>query len=608
MSLERFLQLLSPGDPVRAGTINRPLRTNDQNIKYVWDVLQAAAVGSTVYARRQTVEAEVQVGMAVYLDPTTQRFTRALAVAAVDATTGVVYTAPSAQVWGVVTAKLNATLADVLLYGLDDVDLSQATADGAPAAGTYYLSGAAPGKLTRQQPPVSVPVLRRIPDGRVFVQPQFVDYLDRHTHYRFDLACRPAGITAPPAENALHVVTAPDSAVRGWLPADHSLFAGKAPPGAVFGYNLAAHPALQAVWPPTAAATAELAWNKGLSADVGFTGVPLGTGGLAVLDVNGIWWMSNCYGDVPWPLWFESGSSDSYSDSVGAECPRRLDMALQLYFSRVNFATDASVVLSLRSDDARLRVRCYGDPTREAATGHLVLDLDLNLVVTDDEPGYLALKSFDPDTAEFKRGPVAEGLWAASGNVNLAGSATSTRTIGGSPRTVHHGVVAVSVDPADTKELDVQLVRLDGVEEAYVGAPPLMYLEFAAGDERAYRGKINVPGDLAITAPELKLRFTLLGRAVGTLPQLTFSARIVPRPADGLDTPLDLPEDVDEFAVTCVTTAVLTDTNQYVEAESEPFAVAAGDTVFFNVSRGDADGYAGDMGVLRQAGVVVAGS
>lgn len=608
MAFETLLRLIGDRTPVRAGAVNQPLRQIDQNIKYVWDVLQAAAVGSTVYARRQTVDETVKVGMAVYLDTTTQRFAAALAVAEADEVNGVVTTAASAQVWGVVANKINATLADILLFGVDEIDLTEATADGAPAAGVYYLSGWTPGKLTRQKPPVSVAVLRRTTDGKVFVQPQFVDFLDRHTHYKFRLTCRAAGTTAPPTAGQRHSVTDGDDTLAGWLPADHPSFEGKAPAGAVFGYNLEAHTGLRSVWPPVPVGNAHLEWNKALTTDVGATGVPLGTGGLAVLDRNGIWWMSDCYGDVPWPLDFDSAVSTSYSDSVGSECPRHAEMELTLYFTKVNFATDSAVVLSLHSNDARLKVHCYGDPDNPASTGHLQIDLDLNLVVTEGAEGHLALKTFDPATAAFTRGPVTEGLYALSANVNLSGSATATRTIDDVERTLHQGLVAVSVDPADTKELDVQLVRLDGAEEAYYGEPPVMYLEFVAGDEREYRGQVNIPFDLAIASPQLKLRFVILGRAAGTLPQLEFSGRIAVRPADGLDTPLDLPLDVDEFTITCVTIATLTDTNQYVEAESEAFDVAPGDTVYFTVRRAASDGYAGALGVLRQAGVVISGA
>lgn len=603
-SFDQFVRLLADGDPVRAGTVNRPLRQIDQNAKYLWDVLQAAGTGSTVYARRQTLEAEAAVGMAVYLNAATQRFERALAAVEVDNTTGAVVTAASAQVWGVVAEKINATLADVLLYGVAKVDLSAAVS-GPLVAGTYYLSSGSPGRLVAQRPPVGGPVLRRTPDGRVFVAPQFVDFVDRHVHYQFPLACRPAGGTHPPEPGDRHEITDPDGSARGWLPADDAAFGGKAPFWAEFGYNLAADPALAASWPPVPVGNAVLEWDKGLDPDVGMTRVP---GGLVVLNSDGIWWLSSCYGDVPWPAGLDTYASASVSESASESspqnCPRPTTMSMVLSFTRVNFATDSSVVLSLRSGDARVKIRCHGDPTKEAATGHLDLTLDLNLVTAEGVAGFQVLKGFDPETSEFSRGPATEGVYALSSNVSLAGSASSTRTVDGVARTVYQGLVGITVDPADTKELDVQLVRLDGAEEAWLGTPPVMYLEFLNGDEREYRGKIHVPYDLAIPDPVLSLRFQILGRAVGTLPQLTFSGRIVPRP----DGPTALPSDGDEFSVNCVTNVALAAANRYVEASSDPFSVAAGDTVYFTVRRSASDGYAGAVGVLRHSGVVTSGT
>lgn len=607
MSFDTFLSLIKDNDPVKAGLVNAPMRQIDQNTRYLWDVLQAAAIGSTVYARQQTVESTTKIGMAVYFDSSSQMFKRGLALADIDNTTGTITTAASSQVWGIVATKTNETLADILLFGMTKIDLSQALVD-APVAGTYYLSGVTPGYLTIQKPPVSVAVLRRTTDGTVFVQPQFIDFLDRHTHYAYDLVCQPAGTTAPPTSNARHVITNPNPLLAGWLPANHSSFNGLAPRGAVFGYNLAAHQALKATWPPVPVTNAALEWNKALSADVGFTGVPLGAAGLCILDRNGIWWLSDCYGDVPWPVDFDSTVSVGYSDSAGAECPRHIDMGMKLLFTRINFATDAAMVLSLRSTSNRIKVQCAGDATKNATTGHLEISLDLNLVVADNAPGYLAIKDFDPIATSFKRGPVASGVYSLSNNVTVAGDAETVEEVAGHTRTIQHGRIGISVDPADTKELDVELVRLDGAEEAYYGNPPIMYLEFVPNDYRQYRGKITIPYDLAVPSPLLKLRFHVLGRAAGTLPQLVFSGRRIPRPTDGLASPLVLPNDTAEFVIACPTVVAFASPNMYVEAESVPFPVTPGDTVFFTVLRRATDSYAGNVGILKQSGVVIKGT
>jgi len=606
MSFERFLTLVQERDRVKAGTVNKPLRTTDQNVRYLWDVLQAAGIGSTVYLHRQTVEPEVHKGMAVWLNPDTTRFERCLAFADVDGATGVVYTANSAQVWGVVTEKINATLAEILLFGVVDLNLSEAVADSDDLGpGVYYLSSSQPGKLTRQKPPVSVAVLRATTDGKVFVMPQFVDFLDRHTHYRFSLTCAPAGDTTPPAPGGTHAITSPNVLTQGWLPAGHSSFNGKAPPGAVFGYNLEAHTALKNLWPPQPFNNAYLEFDRGEDSALGFIGVPLGSNGLCVADRYGIWWMSNCYGDVPWPTALDTETSDSYSDSSDVECPRHLQMAMQLWFTKINFATDLTSVLSLHSGDNRIRVRCYGKPDQVASTGHLELFLNLNLVVKDDQPGYLAFKDFDPEKAEFKRGPVVEGFYKLSNNVTLVGTKVGEREIGDTTYDLYQGLVGIAVAPEETLELPVQLVRLKGVEEDFF--QDLMYLAFRPAVQEEYRAKLVVPSDLAIPNPQMKIRMAIMGRAAGTLPVLTVTARRAARPEDGLGTPLSLPLTGAEFSVTIDTQGVLTLANQYVEAESEPFDVAPGDTVFFTVRRLATDGYGADVGILRQSGILLSG-
>lgn len=602
MSLESFLQLIREGEPVTPGTANRPMREMDQNVRYIWEVLQAAAIGSTVYARRVTIEADAKKGMAVYFNTKRKQFERGLAQLDTTPASGVLQTADTAQIWGVIATKHNATLADILLYGYDDIDISEATA-GEVSAGVYYLSGSTAGRLTKQRPPVSVPVLRADGQGKVFVVPQFVDFLDRHMHYKFPLTCRPAGDHTPPSPGDRHAIENADDELPGWLPADHSVFAGKAPAGAAFGYNFDAHPQLKNAWPPLPTTQAYIEWDKALDKDVGFTGVPLGSDGLCVINRDGIWWMSDCYGDVPWPADYDSTGSESYSDSSDVECPRHLQMAMMLWFTKVQFATDVTVVRSLRSKDARVKVRCIdGSP---ATAGDLEVLLDLNLTVANDAKGYHAIKEFDATKNEFKRGPIVEAVYARSNNVSLSGNETEVREVGGIERTLYKGVIGVEVAPSDSRELDVQLIRLDSVEEQFY--QDTTYLGFAASQQSEIRCKIHIPSDTELVNPQLSLRFRILGRGIGTLPALTVTARRCPRPTSGLDVPVALPTSGSEFAVTIDTTTTLVSSNTYVEAESDPFEVEAGDVVFFTVKRLASDGYASEVGILQQVGILTAG-
>jgi hypothetical protein len=45
--------------------------------------------------------------------------------------------------------------------------------------------------------------------------------------------------------------------------------------------------------------------------------LPMGLGGLVYIDINGIWWMSDCYNDVPW-AYQSLGSSSSLSAASGS--------------------------------------------------------------------------------------------------------------------------------------------------------------------------------------------------------------------------------------------------------------------------------------------------
>ena len=271
MSLERFIKFIKAGEPVAPGTPNRPLRQLDQNIQYLKDIIDAAHLGSTVYAREQTVESTIEVGMPVYWNTSNGRFEAAIAKTETDPTTGYVRSSPASEVWGIIALKHEAKNADILLFGYAPIDIKAATgSSGVVPAGTYYLSGVNAGKLILQKPAITAPVLRADGSGNVFVNPSFVDFLDNHQHFKFDLTMFPAGNTSPPYVGfqtggympdrsgspapvynpVIHRITSADSSLKGWLPADDAIFDGNAPDGAFFGYNLSAEPQLDNLFPP----------------------------------------------------------------------------------------------------------------------------------------------------------------------------------------------------------------------------------------------------------------------------------------------------------------------------------------------------------------------
>jgi hypothetical protein len=695
VSLERFIQFIQQGEPVSPGTPNRPMRQLDQNIKYLWDVIQAAGLGSTVWAREQTIEPDAKIGMPVYYNPTTQRFERALANVETDGTTGEILTAQSSQVWGIIGIKHNATLADLLLYGYDDIDVSEALGDpgGEVPAGLYHLSNQTAGFLTTTKPPVSVPVLRADGNGNVFVNPTFMDFLDSHRHYRFELDMSPAGDTTQPVIGDPHVITNPDSTLSGWLPADDAIFEGNAPEGAKFGYNLSMAGLLNDLWPPLPVTSTtidllrpsfyeamkqahlEYMWDvpqvtngSPQSIAIALEGAQVGdsvvitpdvtagdvfyeghvdtagsvtiraikAGGgsttpgmtnlqvvcikdpdnwrevklagtpfddILVIDRYGIWWMSDCFDECPWPTNLETNPDASVSESVGAtpDCPRPTpDIACVLWFTKVNFSTEATVVTSLRSVDDRVKILCR-DTTKPGTTGDLDIDLDLQLTLGDDDRrGYLVFKELDGD--KIHRGPVTEGVYATSSNVLLT-SQFQTYLIPGDPTSavVHHGLTGLGVLTEPTRELSSQLVRLDGVTEEF---DPVLYLGFPDDVQTSFIVKFEVPADAPANS-SFAYRTRLLGRAAGTLPPLTVEYNIASRPPAGLDTPVLVTSSW--TALTCDTTGVLAAADESVEAESDAFAAAPGDIVYVRVTRDPedlADEYAGEVGIMQQVGVL----
>jgi hypothetical protein len=120
----------------------------------------------------------------------------------------------------------------------------------------------------------------------------------------------------------------------------------------------------------------------------------------------------------------------------------------------------------------------------------------------------------------------------------------------------------------------------------------------------SYVVKFEVTSD-APASSTFAFRPRILGRAAGTLPQLTASYYTAGRPVDGLNTPLDITQSY--VALTMDTVATLTSANQAVEATSDSFSVNPGDIVYVKLERTPedvSDAYAGELGIMQQVGVL----
>lgn len=591
------------GEPVSPGVTNRPIDTLWQHVQDLRNSIASMEAGAAIYSRNQKLSASTSVGQPVFYKLSEQEFQPAFATLTTDPVTGYPVVPDESIVAGVVAVKHTATSGDVLRFGSADLDITAALESGSPEPGFYYLSASGAGKLVRQKSPVSSFVLTVEGSGRVFVSPERSDFLSDHTHYEFDLVAAPAGNTSPPVEGEPHTIADPDPEVSGWLPSDHASFGGKAPVGAKFGYNLAAHTQLKNLWPPLPVKSAVVVMQRNSVHDSATT--PLSNGqqlfsDTVVCDVNGIWWMTDCYDRAPWPTAFDNinSASASLSDSL-SENPCDLESratTLRLYFARVAFATDNAAVTRLQSADPRLKVICSstGNP---ASAGSLLLDLDMGFSNgATNTTGDTVIKEYDPETGVLNYGPVTESIYSNSDNLII--SSTRQFLVGG--KTHHQGRIGLSVVNSGSRELNGQLVRLDGVTEASF---PVLYLGFPNTRETSFVVKYDVPSDIPDSS-NLRLRLRVLGRAAGTLPNLVLDYYKTQRPSNGLLSPVTVTQSYDNVGLVSSATVAA---NQAVEALSDAVVVNPGDILYFRLLRDPSlgsDNYTGEVGIMQQVAVV----
>jgi len=604
---------VGPGEPVDAGVVSRPDRGLEQRTEYLRQRLDAAELGRALFDLNATVASNVLEGEPVFWNAETQRYERARAAVETEPATGLLVVQPSSDCVGLVYRKKAANLADIVLYGIVRLPALSNAIRGPIAPGKYYVSADEAGKLTQQKPPITVLAcqVQGVKDNCddnpwVIVIPQVRDFLEDHIHYRFELVTTAAGVDT--VVDGKHEISSPDASARGWLPATHPVFSGRAPAGAKFGYNLTADAGISRVWPPTPIQAVAMLWDKGENL-AGAQEIPLGATGAAICDVNGIWWMSDCVGDVPWT---RDLSSIESSGSSAAPCPREDKMRVIVVYLRMLFGNDRSVVTSLAPGDGSpiTVTNCDGLP---AKTGDLTLGLALEFLIDPEEAlGPLVFKEL-VDGFKFKRGYVTEGLRKGEGPIALSSTRTRLLTAGektalglpGSDNSqLHQGVVTVSYDDQLVeRELSPQIIRLsDTVERLYKDIP---YLGFPAAQASLVRVRLNVPAANLGEVLQMQIRVQLFGRAstanANVLPNMYMSKRRLPRPISG-GVPLAAVDDPEILFNPSTLGAVNGDTA--VEITSEPFTVQEGDTVLITLRREADDGYPAEIGMLRMTGVI----
>jgi len=560
------------------------LQAQWQSLENQW---RAVAAGQRLEAGPLTAATELTVGAPAWHDPAQGRLRGAQLVRNADgryassaAVLGLVRQRDASQAWLVTAGLLPGS---GWTAALEDSSLAPVTGQ------ELYLSALEPGRLSLEPRVGAAPIAVVAPGGLLVGPPASWQHGLRP--YALSLACAPSG--APVASGTgptRWTIPIPELSTAGWLPAGHASFEGQAPADAVWGYNLSADAAARAQWPPPDLAAVYAEWDRGGADSPGAS--TLIPGGLLKVTTFGIWWCDNRSGSLPWP---DNPADPLWQETSGAvpEHPRTAPMKLRLWLSRPVGAAD-SVVSSLHGNPG-IVVRCAG-ASRVESTGDLEVALDLDGGV-DDAGTYLrGVAGFDAN-GRLVRVPMVMGLEAGD-NVVLEGVSGPHPAGGG--RTRRHGNVKISAGADLQGWLPIDQLRLEGATlETLDGSIPCTGM--AAGRATAFRGMVELPP--AWGACNVRLEFWLLGRSAGVLPlgALSYAARALPAPsaATGGAPTAFVFGDGPVGGLSSPASATLTAANQYVLAHAPTLAASAGAVVAFRLSRGTADGYAGEIDVLR---------
>lgn len=606
---EQIVELLINGEAVDAPTTNRPTSAVARRTQYLYDRLQAMAAGEALFIHDVPVEDGAVIGDAVYFDDVDAVYKRALAAVELDTSFGWYAPTKSSYAVGFVYSKADTNIASIVLAGaLRDFTPSFSPGD-ASTPGAMYLSMSEAGKVTFQKPPVGIYMGYNRGDGTVHILPQPKDMLEDHIHHKHALYAVPAGeancITYGDGE--VHQVINPDPNEPGWLPADHPVFNGLAPEGAHFGYNLAQHDDLQKVWPPQPLDSGYIEVNRGN----GFQGLRLrDTCPDVIINAQGIWWMTNCFGTAPWApgIACSSSSSSESSTSCDPECqtpleyrPGNLDLDnlfINLWFTKMVFKTDASVVTSLAPDGDNSPITivdCDGDP---ASTGNLFAGLDLSkLEIEEPVVGFNGVKSFGAN--KVQRGPIITGLKPGTGAAiaGIGDKGVNWDLVDG----IYMGDLEVGLadnlnDPQDFAPI---VKAVNNVREDFDNVNDFFYFHFPVNRVADIRYRVEIP---RVRMPTVDIRaylwFWFVGRSAGAIPKLTASYRRYPL-ATG--TPASLPTGDTDITPGGWTPGITLAAGQYAYAATDWFDVVVGDTIDYTIGWDGVPGPTDGFGIMRAA-------
>ncbi len=592
--------------PILSGDLRAAIGALTYRTEFLLQKMQEAATGAQLRAEAIPAASDVRLRSWVYYD-SQARLLRPAAALAVEDMFGGVALAPQAVVFGFVVELANG-LANVITQGTvllsygQYQDLFQSTETAPESGGLLFLAKNGGYATTTEQLP-------RIPLGAVLTQTSTCDgncllainpaaglWYSGPTTREYALTAQPAGDHIPPAKGGTHVITNPDPLSQGWLPANHAVFNGTAPVGAKFGYNIALEPALQQLWPPTAPQL--LFYSESDMGVVGFVRVPESQ---YLVDANTIWWLKDCYSQVPWNHLL----NNTIPPPPDVPCDITVPTQMLLVMERPPLDRAMYGVTRLRPS-ASGAIRFVDANNQEASRGDLqVVFQPTNESTVETQIGAVVVKDIDTNFA-LKKGVVVEGVRSGSSNLTVTGSLSRLvdPALPESPTNprIHQGVVVVSSAGAGSgQELAPAVVRLgDTLQRTNRG---ISYIEFPAGPATTVTYRFDIDNQL-IGSLSLRLVTTLYSPAAGPWLNLEMDVQIVdaiPRTQgqQRLEDVLLTTGSIPAGNLSPVPVA-----GAFAKATSTPITCYAGDTVFITVRRPAGGAFNAPIGIVRAVALV----
>jgi hypothetical protein len=621
------VRLIQSGEPVTPEVANRPIQDLMQHLSLLTNKVEAITdtANNTLYDC--PLDEDVCVGAPVYLNTAKGTFSRARVSTSVEANR--IVPDDCCYVLGIVAKKTSKLVGNICLNGVVDIDFGEGGNQDAyedyTTLGIRYLSTLA-GRASSRAPAIAVPIAFVLATNNseykatVLVSVNLDRVLQGHSHYRFLMKARPSGNNVQGSK----AITEINANMEGWLPV---VFPNSnAPANAKYYYNHK-FSEINAHIPILTPSAFKLYWSQFSNAYDPLPVIGEVPKELYEVTADGIWWLSDEY--LPWYMrcaWHKvvnttTGQEESVPNSPASPVP----MSMLASYTEISYGTDEAVVTSLQTP-AGSGLSIVNPRTGELAIrGDLLIDLDLNQNRASENfigsrtlkyigEGYRNSADTDDVTGDgivkngWFFGPVVESFEVDS-VFDTVESLNCTYTADNRPS----GNILLRTGNSWGKlPLPVQSVHLDQMRDQFLGG--MIAIAFMNNQRSGFSGNVYIPKFNRLHE-NIRLRFTLVGGAVGTVNDEDFSGKYVViddavcnaelATSLGIKIPsLCDPAGDDGCILNFDFETAIPEPYSYFTICSEPILVTSGSMVWFSLHK-EEGGYEGPLSVIKMEAYIM---